>query len=210
MLKKFALTTVATTTLLMAANASALTGVFINGQVGYANQTANSSLGDGSLSDREKYHGAWNATLGYNYDVNEQFNLAAEFGYGYYGRTTWKAETGSVDGFAKIKQSAWLLLFTAGYNFNEMFGAYVKAGPAFGRSNVRGDNTYSFDDGTVDEDFNKTRAMTVLGIKYNFMPELAVNLEWQHIFGSKLSDSKPDTFQTVDAFMAGLTYTFEV
>ena len=199
----------------MAANASALTGVYVNGQIGYADQSAKGELlSNGTsatdLTERTKRQGAWSTALGYNFDLDEAISFGAEFGYGYYGRTIWQAESGSVDGFAKIKQSAWTLLFTAGYHFDEMFGAYFKAGPAFGSSDVRGDNSFSFDGAVTDESYNKTLPMIVLGGTFNIMPELAVNLEWQHIFVAELTQEQPNRFQTVNAIMAGLTYTFEV
>ncbi len=99
------------------------------------------------------------------------------------------------------------MLAVATYHFDEDMNAYFKAGAAFGKNDV-----ISNDTGYTDSDGNhgSTRPMTVLGARFNIMPELAVSLEWQHIFGSKMTASNTNNFQTIDAGMLGLTYTFEV
>ncbi len=208
MLKKIAISSLAAASLIISTNASALTGAYVNGQLGYVNQTANSSLDTTSLDDQSKKHFGYNLFLGYNYDLDEQFSIAGEIGYGDYGQTEW--ENSSNSNSLSADQSAFLLLGVGRYRFNPLFSTYLKAGFAFGQTDIDTDGTVVLTDGKTSETFDNTQLMTALGVTYNFTPELATNLEWQHIFGDKITSDAVSRFQTVDAFMLGLTYTFEV
>lgn len=208
MLKKIAISSLAAASLIITTNANALTGVYVNGQLGYANQTANSSLDTLSLDDRSKKHFGYNMFLGYNVDLDEQFSLAGEIGYGDYGQTEW--ENSSNSNSLSADQSAFLLLGVGRYRLNPLFSTYLKAGFAFGRTKIDTDGAITIEDGETSETFNNTEFMTALGASYNVTPELAANLEWQHIFGDKITSDAVNRFQTVDAFMLGLTYTFAV
>ncbi len=207
MLKKIAITTIAASSLMAAASASAITGIYVDGALGYASQSATSEPFAGvgvTLDKREKTHFAWDAAFGYMYDINTDFGLGLELGYGSYGQVKWKND----DSSAKMTtdETAWTLLGVFNWSINDMFDAYVKAGAAYGKNHVKTDGLAG---GSTDDNRHKVRPMTVLGVDYKIMPELAVNLEWQHIFGQDItSTGDTDKFQTVNALMLGLKYTF--
>lgn len=219
MLKKIAITAIATSSLMVAAQASALTGIHVNGNLGYANQSARSSLknafdptstatgGQVTLNKRSKKHFAWTAFGGYNYDFNDDWGMGLELGYGDFGQTKWKTDGGADE--VKVDQTAWMLLASSTWHADENFDVFLKAGAAFGKTDYKSDGGVQID-GETSKKYNNTRAMTVLGAAYNFMPEFGVNLEWDHIFGTQVSTNSANKFQTVDAFMAGLKYTFEL
>ena len=207
MLKKIAITTIAASSLMAAASASAITGIYVDGALGYANQSAVSEPDAGTgitLNKREKTHFAWDAAFGYNYDINTDFGLGAEVGYGSYGQVEWKNDAGTSKMTAD--ETAWTLLAVFNWNIDDMFDAYVKAGGAYGKNHV---TTEGVAGGNTNENQYRVRPMTVLGVDYKILPELAVNLEWQHIFGQDItSTTSTDKFQTVNALMLGLKYTF--
>ena len=208
MLKKIATTALAVSALAMATQASAMTGVYVNGNLGYAKQSYTTDLtgNDDTASDSTF---AWEGFLGYNHDMNDQWGLGAELGYADYNEMKWTSGVDSNDTLTN-EQYGWIINAVGTYHADDQFDLFAKAGLIFGKNKLKEtDSTHS---ATESETNSNTQFMTTLGVGYNVMPELAVVLQWEHIFGNKIKDEVDggDNFQTVNAFMAGVKYTFEM
>lgn len=218
MLKKIATATVAVSAVFAATQASAISGITINGNAGYVSQSSKSEQSGAGipatpLDKRDKDHFAWSALIGYNYDFDPDWGISAEVGYGDYGQTKWRdaADTASYS----ADQTAILLLFGITWHADELLDLFFKVGPAFGHTDVSATPNFGDDE----KDGSNTQAMIALGLNYKFTPEFGINLHWEHIFGDDINiddyvagnmPSSGSHFQTVNAVMLGLNYTFEV
>lgn len=199
------------------ATASSHAGPYLNFNIGYAHQVGKNSFTVSSiqLNTRSSHNFAWNALGGYNWDWTDHSGVALELGYADYGSMEWdNTSTGdSVD----IDQTAYLLQLVYNYYWKKDFTAFAKGGLAFGRTNLNTDGAIGTNSSSLTTNLNMTNQkyhntlpMVTFGGTWTFMPQVAVNLMWEHIFGGKLKVDNTDQFQTVDSFMIGFKYTFDM
>ncbi len=195
-------------------SAAAKSGLYANANIGYAYQVGKNALEFDSLDldHRTEHRFAWSAYMGYNFSYNDRSGIAIEGGYADYGSMEWRNE-GS-DG-VDIDQTAFLAQLVYHYAWKQNLDVYAKGGVALGRTNINTDGTVMMTNTTLstsgtmsNQKVWNTVPMATLGMTYNFMPELGVNVMWEHIFGEELKTDNIDEFQSVDSFMLGLVYRF--
>jgi len=183
----------------MAANAAA-PGIYVTGQVGYANNNMEIGINDyiknNNLSDSSF---AGRVALGYQFNPN----FALETGY---FRTAQKKSHFDVQdlghGNATLDQNAVDLVAKAILPISNSFNVYGKLGVAYLRTNfcVTPDNEMVFPEKNVSRKFAPELAV---GVSYDISPNVSVDTSWMHI--QTLGKNRPGN---VDFFSVGLGYNF--
>lgn len=197
MLKKFAITAIGALSFAGFPAAFAVTGMFIDGNLGYVDHEDESgTLSDafGQSAGSSQDHLGWMLSTGYSYEMDSRFDVGAEFGYADYNKINYNDSFGSS---AKNEQSAWLMLGNATWHINPLFDLIAKAGAGYGYSKA----SLKTGDYSMSDSDREWVAVASLGAGWNILPELNIHASWDHVF-------EHDTFNKVDAFWIGLKYTF--
>ncbi|WP_108652751.1 outer membrane beta-barrel protein [Dongshaea marina] len=165
-------------------------GPYVKGEMGWVNQDIT-----GNAPNYSKEHLGGRIAAGYTFDINRQFSVAPEIGYGYYGKESFSGMTpyGHVSGDAKFH--AFDMSGVGTYHVNEKIDLFGKAGFAYKTIDV------SVNDIKVSSDDNDgwTPLMGV-GAGYNLTPQLQAQVTYTHMFEHQ--------DYALDSVMAGLKYTF--
>ncbi|WP_342219377.1 outer membrane beta-barrel protein [Rickettsiella endosymbiont of Miltochrista miniata] len=217
MFKKVLSTTVLTVSVLgaMAANAAA-PGVYVTGQVGYANTHMGSKTQISDLISDQNYSKdndlsnnglAGRVALGYQFNQN----FAVEAGYLQLGER--KVDTSKIGATTqstlKLQQNAIDLVGKGIMPLGSNFNVYGKLGVAYVTSNI--DNTTTGSGNTSTTDLNRTANVAkhkwapeaAVGVSYDITPNVSVDTSWTHI--QPLGNNKPGN---IDFVAVGVGYNF--
>lgn len=216
---------------------------FVSGEGGYTwNQLGGFVLSttEGTIFSKENNQGGTaRVAVGAIHPVmNNLFSMSGEIGWGYYGKTSYTANTTIVpdpdDPNSRLSINNYLygfdILAGATYHFNPQFDLFFKAGALIENQRVTFKAVDTLD--TITLRLNQTEALPVikLGGAYNMWDNLALFAAWTHAFGdstklnARMSDISPANFNditdllgsaninsrnaTLDTVTAGLQYKF--
>lgn len=222
MLKKILTTTVLGISVLgaMAANAAA-SGVYITGQLGYANTHMKDKTDFGDLKETLNLTSANLSNngaagrLAIGYQLNQ--NFAVEMGYMRFGKGKSKGFVTSGDPLdpsmltmsASMKQNAIDLVGKGILPLSDKFNVYGKLGVAYLTTNLKGDVTKGDGEKTTigndgfDVAKHKWAPEAAIGVSYDFTPNISMDTSWTHI--QPLGNKRPGN---VDFVAVGIGYNF--
>jgi len=132
------------------------------------------------------------------YKINR--NFAVEAGYTDFGKVN--ATVAVPAATLEVKSNAFEVVGVGALPLNQQFSVYGKLG--FYRGEAKASATLGAFSGSQKE--TNTDLTLVVGVQYNFNPQLGVRGEWQR-YGSMGGDSIGGTFD-LDVFAVGVTYKF--
>lgn len=190
MLKKILVTSalVALTTVGFSSANAAANGIYVNGQLGYANTNYDSPT---PRLNVDSTGFAWRAAGGYQFTQN----WAAELGYTSFPNTDFTVKGLNLD-LANVKQYAIDLVAKGMLPVSNGFGLFGTLGAAYLHAKA---DTFLGNAGST----SKIQPTFGLGASYDITNNLPVTVSWQHIQKTGGSDLKNTDFYSV-----GLEYHF--
>lgn len=216
MLKKILTTTVLGVSALgvMAANA-AVPGVYVTGQIGYANTHMKSKTTEFKTEDKQNIemdlgNNGLAGRIAVGYQLNQ--NLAFELGYLKMSNSTDNniGIPGKLWGTNTLKQSAIDLAAKGILPISDKFNVYGKLGVAYLTSDIEYKTYYKasdFHDGNLNNYFgiakHKWAPEAAVGVSYDLTPNVSVDTSWTHI--QPVGKNRPGN---IDFVAVGIGYNF--
>jgi opacity protein-like surface antigen len=187
--------------------ATAQTGIYVGGQVGWSFASATSDGTIGATSSQNKNY-VYGPKLGFDYALNQNVLVGVEASYLNFGNTSYtNAGIGNNVDF-KESSSGYQLLATSTYLLNSGWNGFVKAGAI--RETTKGINNNTLNGTSIDSvDVTKAVPATVIGVGYMVRQNTNLVLQWEHVYGQSWDTqgvaTKP---MTQNAITLGASYKF--
>ncbi|MDO8954771.1 MAG: outer membrane beta-barrel protein [Gammaproteobacteria bacterium] len=213
MLKRITLIAASVAVLSLSAHAFAVTaqsGVYVGGNAGwsFAKDTSNSNMGASNKSNKNYVLGG---TVGYDYALNQNVLVGAEFNYSNFGKTSY-TNAGVNNVSAYEKNAGYQILATSTYLFSNNWNVFGKVGGIKEKTSF--DDTGTIAGVNIDNsgDVSKWIPAAAIGAGYNVNQNLEVALQVEHTFGQNwnvsATSSAPSKPMTQNAVTLGATYKF--
>lgn len=185
--------------LLYAGNASAQSGVYLSGGLGWSTQSGmptQADLASEGATQKSDENFTGRASVGFNYDMNAMLGLAPELGWGHYSDTNYGAGT--------MVSSAWDLMLVSTYSPTASYSLIAKAGVA--RETLEIPSAFS---SVMGGDRTEYNPIAGLGVGFNITENTQLHVDYLHLFGEDVSvETDSSSTPSIDSFTIGVKRTF--
>ena len=187
-------------------NTSRHGGIYIGGNVGYANSDTdgdlfNAKYGKNEFSKQTKSikNLSAGAHIGYLFDITNNFLLGPELGYVYLPTNSYSfnvARSGGTSpaykGKIKYKQQAGDVLLVAKYYINNSFNVFGKVGAEYLSQTITQDTTLkgASKASTLKDTHGKVMPKVVAGVGYNITSNIELTLAYSYVFSGDKASSR--------------------